>query len=268
MQGNRVRVRRDHPSALSWTIALVMTMLAVYLATLGGGGQKGSSASIETDADTPRVTEEISLEGVEAYCVSFGNFSTSQEARIEAARFTSRGAAGYVREEDGFYILGAVYEQESDAKRVAEQISQSEGIECSVYPLQAGGARLRVTAGESQLALLREAETQLRSQARIVGELAFQLDRGEISSDQARTILAVCASQVSQPLEALREIPGAQENAICGGLLEILESFHASCSLLSMENSASALSLSGKIKYNYIEVLFSCADYLTQLNAM
>ena len=30
----RVRVRRDRPSALSWALALAVTMLAVYLITL------------------------------------------------------------------------------------------------------------------------------------------------------------------------------------------------------------------------------------------
>ena len=101
----RVRVRREHPSALAWALALMLTMLCVYLLTLGLA--LAPEAAIDAGDGAPRVTEEVSFGSAEAYFVSLGRFDTATEARIEAARYTPRGAAGYALETaDGFPRAG------------------------------------------------------------------------------------------------------------------------------------------------------------------
>ena len=61
---NKVRVRRDRPSALSWALALLLTMLCVYLLTLGLAA--APEAAIDSEGDAPRVTEEASFAAAEA----------------------------------------------------------------------------------------------------------------------------------------------------------------------------------------------------------
>ena len=158
----RVRVRRERPSALAWALALLVTMLCVYLLTLGIAA--APEASIDSAGDAPRVTEEASFDAAEAWFVALGRFETATEARIEAARYTPRGAAGYVLEaEDGFLVLGAVYENQAEAESVARALAQSEGLACEVYTERAEGARLRITAAEADIALVVEAEAGLRA---------------------------------------------------------------------------------------------------------
>ena len=93
---NKVRVRRERPSALAWALALLLTMLCVYLLTLGPTA--APEASIASAGDAPRITEEVSFAPSAAWFVSLGRYDTAAEARIEAARYTPRGAAGYVLE--------------------------------------------------------------------------------------------------------------------------------------------------------------------------
>ena len=58
-KSKRVYVRRDHPTALTWSIALVLTMLAVYLVTVGNVRRDEPAVAPNTGA---RVTEEIRFE--------------------------------------------------------------------------------------------------------------------------------------------------------------------------------------------------------------
>ena len=264
----RVRVRRERPSALSRALALMLTMLCVYLATLGTSAAP-PEAVIGTEDDAPRVTEEIAFEPAQAYFVSLGTFATAEEARIEAARYAPRGAAGYVLETDaGYLLLGAAYENEADAQRVAENLSAAEGLSCTVYAESAERVRLRVTAAEEHINRVCEAEAALRDMAAETGDIAMQLDRAEIDPEAARTLLNIASGRLDSLLDGLRAIPGAGENEVCARLITLVEQFQASLFVLSGENSKTSLSLSGKIKYNSIEAALEHMRYLRELNAL
>ena len=267
MHGDRVRVRRERPSALTWALALMLTMLCVYLLTLGFSGEP--ETSIDSDGSAPRVTEEVAFERTQAWFVALGRYETAEEARIEAARYTRRGAAGYVLETaDGYLVLGAAYETEAEAARVAESLSQTENLACEVHAESAGRVRLRVTAEEAHIDLVCEAEATLRALAAETADIAFQLDRAEIDPEAARTLLSVSASRLEDLLERLRAVPGAAENAITADLIAMVEQFRASLFVLSGENSKSTLSLSAKIKYNSIDVTLEHMRYLRKLNGL
>jgi hypothetical protein len=263
----RVKIRRDHPSALSWAIALVVTMLCVYLITLGG--TRPSETSIPSEDGAVRVTREITFEPLAGWAVSFGEYPTAEEARIEAARYAMRGAAGYVLDDGGAYqVLAAGYFSESDARRVAENLAASEDISATVYARAAERVRLRITATEGQIAALQHCEKSLRTQVLELNELSFQLDRAEIDPDAARTLIAVAASRLDELLGDLRAIPGASENSVLSGLFSLTERLRASLFVLSTENSKTALSLSGKIKYNTLEATHAQIAYLRALNGL
>ncbi len=263
----RVRVRREHPSALAWALALMLTMLCVYLLTLGLA--LAPEAAIDAGDGAPRVTEEVSFGSAEAYFVSLGRFDTATEARIEAARYTPRGAAGYALETaDGFLVLGAVYENRAEAESVARALSQSEGLDCGVYEERADGARLRVTAAQEDIALVTGAEALLRDLAGETRDLALQLDRGEMDAGAARTLLNVAAGRLEEALTRLRNVPGAQDNPVTARLLAMTEQFRAALFVLSGENTQNTLSLSAKIKYNSINITLEHMRYLRELNAL
>ncbi|MBQ3268507.1 MAG: hypothetical protein IJH09_01170, partial [Clostridia bacterium] len=129
MSMTRVRVRRDRPTPLAWAVALCVTMLAVYVLTLDVGGPD----VVESMAAAPRVTREIAFDALEGWCVRMARCDTDQEARLRASATVSRGAAGYVtRLDDGWAVLGAVYESAKDARRIAARLADAAAIRAAV----------------------------------------------------------------------------------------------------------------------------------------
>ena len=262
MRTGRVKVRHRRPGAVSWAIALAVTMLMVYLITLDVG-QKEETAVASMPAGE-RVTKEVAFAPLEVHCVQFGSFEDDSNARIEAARYVGRGAAGYVYADgENFRVLGAGYSQKSDAERVAKRIAEEEDIDCVVFSRAAEEVKMRITAGEKQIEAILAADEALRTQVEQFGELAFKIDRGELTGEAVRTIIAVQASQVRDVRDALRAIPG--ENPVFTGLTGQVELLSATLELLSYKNPETDLSLSGKIKYNYISARLGYIDFLRGL---
>ena len=159
LKAERVQVRRERPTAAAWTVAMAVTMLFVYVLTLGAA----RPVAVESVSAAPRVTREIRLRALKMYCVSLGSWPDAGNARIEAAGFVSRGAAGFVREVDGvWHVLGAMYGDQRDARRVAKRLTESGEARAEVLCLEAGAVTLRVTAPERQIGAIAAADEKIR----------------------------------------------------------------------------------------------------------
>ena len=146
--GRRVRVRRDRPSAPAWAVALAITMLMVYLATL----IPGKNLRAQSAFATPRITREITFGAVEAYLVSLCSGASGEEARLLASAYTGKGAAGYIYEsKEGWHVIGAAYSEEREAVRVAGRLAGEELPDVQVICLSAPRIDLRVTGPEIQI---------------------------------------------------------------------------------------------------------------------
>ena len=206
MSMSRVRVRRDRPSALAWSIALAVTMLAVYLATLRlpakePGRRGGASAPVAARIDLP---------ALEAWGISLGRGDSATAARVLCAEYASRGAACRVAlVEDAWQALGAIYATQREADRVAERLAAS-GVEAGVVRLCAAGVCLDCTAPPEAIAALEAADRLLRSQVLGLGDVALQLDRGEITPEAVRMLCALAATEAD---EAARELGPWQGDA-------------------------------------------------------
>lgn len=258
---NRVRVRRDRPSAPAWALALAVTMLFVYLITL-------SAPSREEDAEetsSERVTQEIALDGLTAQFAALGRWESAAEARIAAAPLAQRGAAGYVLEEDrAFRLLIACYESESDAQRVASQLGQQESMEATVVSRTAAGVSLRVTAPAGDAQRIENADRTLRTQLRLAGSTALQIDRGEISVISARTLAAVARSEALEAKKALSQIAGARENPICAELMDQLQSLADDLGAAARSDGSSA-AMSGCLRCCQVVGMLRQIDFLSTL---
>ena len=247
---NRIRVRRDRPTALAWAVALCVTMLLVYVLTLNAGGPD----VVQSMASAPRVTREIAFEALRGWCVSMAACDSDQEARLAASAYSGRGAGGYVTRLDGrWVVLGAVYEAERDAARIAKRLRDDEGIPAEALRVEAERVKLRVTAPQAQIDVIAEADALLREQTAQLGEIALQLDRGEIRPDGARTLCAVAAEAAAEAGRALSGIPGAAENALCAGLIQRLSALSDMQKALSAATGEKGASLSGMLRCAQIE---------------
>jgi hypothetical protein len=86
----------------------------------------------------------------------------------------------------------------------------------------------------------------------LLGEIALQLDRGELRPEAARTLCGVSAEEAATAARALSAIPGASENALCAGLIGRLETLSDMEKALSGSGEQGA-SLSGMVRCAQIE---------------
>ena len=237
----RVRVRRERPSALTWAIALAVTMLAVYFVTLSAPEEKKAEAA----SSDVRVTRELEFESVTVHFADLGCFSDASRARIAAAEFAGRGAAGVVYEDDaGFHVLGAGYHLEADAKRIAQRLDSQEQIGSAVLTLSAPALSLRVTAPEKDVEAITDADRILRMQMDQLNAIALQLDRGEISAASARTLAKVAAAEVRAVRRRLEDIGGGEQQPVCAAMIGMLMALEENLSGVEGEGAR----LSGRLR--------------------
>ena len=249
MDLKRVRVRRERPTALAWAVALCVTMLVVYVLTLNGGRPD----VVESVAAAPRVTRELRFEALTGWCVCMARCDSDQAARLAASAYSGRGAGGCVTPLDGGWaVLGAVYDAERDAARITDRLLREAGVPAEAICLKAEAVKLRVTAPQAQIDAIADADALLRQQAKRLGEIALQLDRGELRPEAARTLCAVAADEAKGAATALAAIPGAPDSALCAGLIERLTALSDMQSALSASGEQGA-SLSGMIRCAQIE---------------
>ena len=259
----QVRVRRDRPSALTWAIALAVTMLAVYLVTLSAPEPQEEAES----ASAERVTRELVLEEVTAYFADLGQHESAAQARIAAACLTERGAAGCVYTDGASsHVLGAAYDVYADAERIAKQIGDQEGLATSVLTLSAGAVSMRVTAPEADVDRIARADEVLRAQLAQAGAMALQVDRGELTAAAARTLAAVSRSELRAALDALGKVSGAKDSPVCAGLMELMDSLASSLGGVARGEETGA-ALSGRLRCCHVDATLRLINFLKELQA-
>ena len=258
----RVQVRRDRPSVLSWAVALMVTMLAVWLITLS----TPDAEKIADAATGPRVTREVDFQGMTVWFADLGAFESEWQARVSAAEYALRGAAGVVREDGGEYrVLGAGYTLEADAKRIAEKLGQQEGISAGVIAMNAPTVSLRITASEGDVETIVNADLILRQQLTQLNSMALQVDRGEISFASARTLSRVAASEIRKARENLEEIPGGEQQPVCAALIEQLSALEEELSGVTKSLKTGA-ELSGQLRCCHVSGMLRLIDFLNGLH--
>ena len=143
-----VRVRRRRPAVRRAVILLLITLCAyLYMIAL-----RGDPVQAILDArDEERVRREVALDGLEIHAVRTAVCDSAETARVEAARYIPRGAAGYMLQEETWHILCAGYETEAQAKTVRDRLRAEENIACDVLGLVAEKVSVYVTAAPSQI---------------------------------------------------------------------------------------------------------------------
>ena len=211
-------------------------MLMVYMATLPAA----RPSRVESLPAAVRVTREVDFEALEGWCVSLYRCADAAQARIQAAGAVADGLAGCVAELNGeTHLLGAMCASERDARRAAEPLRQS-GYDAEVVCLSADRLRLRVTAPESQIDAIAAADAMLTAQAAQLGEIARQLEGGEMRVEAARTLCALASSEAGALRDQLSAGYGASENALCAGLIAQLDALAERMSTLATGASGTA----------------------------
>lgn len=266
----KVRVRKDHPAAPLWTLLLVLITLTLYLLTLAMQKEPVAkqAAAPAVTIGPERVTEDVEISALNAYLIQLGACDSAEEARVEAARYVQRGAAGYLLPQgERQLVIGAGYDTMAEAESVQKRLYEDERLLSEIQALGSPALTLRVTAAPVQVDALREAEAHLREQTAAMGQTAFAIDAGEVDAPTARARFSVGRDKTADVLGRLSAVAGDQPGAVASGLIDLLAQLRDKQSQLSSAEMKTTLSFSSKIKYNYIDLRVRHIAFLNSLGA-
>ena len=258
----RVRVRRDHPYAPAWTLVMLLAALTMYLVTEGmsSPGQQAVSAPVE------QVTWE--LDPLSVSLIVLSRAGDEAAARIEAARYVARGAAGYILPGSSEYlIIGAAYDSADEAAKVMKKLEDEEKLSASIATREAQGLTVRLTGSRVQVDALIGAEKALRDATGQLGEAAFSLDAGTLQLSGAREALLAARAEAKKARETLQKAAGSGPNQASEGLVQLLLRLEDACSTMLFDAQTSPLFFSSQMKYNHIDLRLSHIDYINRLAA-
>ncbi len=189
MKLQTVRVRRSRPSALSLALALMLTMLFVYLISLAPDSQEVQDiASAHTQG-----SGEVRMEGLEAAFLCEGRYADQLEARLAATRCVQNGGAGMILADGDTYAVVRAAVTPEDAPEDALKLSED-------------GLTLRLQGAAEEIAAVSDAVGFLRAQATETGSLANALESGDTDTASLAALMEIYLTQGGRAQEALAQM--------------------------------------------------------------
>ena len=237
MKLKTVRVRRSNPSALALSLAMMLTMLCVYLISLSALPEK----EISTASGHQTASAEVHMEGLETAFLVHARTSNQLEARVLAARCAKNGGAGLILSHGGAYCVI------SDA--VPAENAGSEDL-----VLRTDGLTLKLTGVADEISAISDSIAFLRALAAETGGLASAVEDGDTDLPSVCSLLNVYRTQGRKALDALNEIaaPDAAIRRLCSAVQ----------SSLTRIDSAIAEPDTGKIKLIHAA---ACGEWISIL---
>lgn len=262
MRTRLVRVRRK-PGGVLWALAFLLLSMAVYIRVSLPALKKMQTESAGGVQSGQRVTEEVRIAPVEIYLVSFGGYDVMNSAKVEAARYVSRGAAGYILKRDRLYVIGAGYSEREDAEKACVFLAAQEGLACAVMEAVSGEVVMRMTAGERQIEAFVEAESTLRRCAELMGALAFSVDGGSATLQQAQEVVRTELAKVGSAKQKLDAQSGGNENEVFRGMSSLLAEMGRQMEEMLKEKKT--MGISARLKYACVDITVREAEMMNAL---
>ena len=194
MKLKTVRVRRSNPSALALALAVMLTMLCVYLISLSALPEKKTS----TASGQAQSTAEIRMEGLESGFLLYARSGNHLEARVLAAKCADNGGAGLILSDGGDYCI------------ISEAVSH-ENTGTNDLRLSADGLTLKLQGASNEITAISDAAIFLRNLATETGGLAASVEDGNTDLPSVCSLFDVYQTQGQKVLESLNGISPANE---------------------------------------------------------
>lgn len=263
MKTRLVRVRRAAPARRAAAL-LVLTLSAFGWLLLRRGDPVTALLSAR---DAERMTSDVVFSELALYAVRTAVCDSEAAARVEAARYVPRGAAGYVLHREVWHVLAAGYGTAEEAERVRDSLRAEEGMSCDTVSLVCDRVRVRVTATAEQTAALAECEKTLRESAALVASLSRAVDRAETPVSQAIGALKTQRENLEAARVRLAQAVGdAPDALVCAPLLELAAEGVRGLDSLTVDHATLPdVLFSGRMKALFLALRVAEIDYMASL---
>lgn len=257
-----VRIRAGRAARSLRHAALFLGAAGVfYLLSLRGGAVSPQAVGAPGNEVT---TQEYTVPAQEVHLLSFGGYDEEVDARVEAARYVSRGTAGYIYPAERLFVIAAAYESRQDAERVAGQIEAQEGIACQVISVRSEPVSLRITATPGQIETLVSADATMREALDELFELSFALDDPQVDYLEVTGRMQDAVDRTCLAANALRGEYALTRLGVGQGYLSLLDGYAESLRRLLTDGAETTLAFSSRLKYALISSRLSYIAFLMQ----
>ena len=242
--------RRRRPIQITLALCFLLGALIAYACSASLGRKR---ASVQCAQGAEIVSQEYQVPAQSLHMLSFGAYDTEAEARVEAARYVSRGTAGYVYQAARLFVIAAGYDAREDAERVAGQLQSAEGIACEVISVKSEPVCLKITASQAQIQALISCDATLREALSELLALSFALDGQGADYLQVSSRLQDTLDRTSLAASSLREDYQLASDSIGGGYLRLLTACSGSIRRLLTDGASTTLAFSSRLKYAFLD---------------
>lgn len=223
----------------------------------GGDSQNNSG---NTGGNTEQRT--MSYEGFTMYSMQVGAFSAKENADQAAKEIKSRGGAGYVLHDGMYRVLAFGYSSEGEANTVKDQLKTAASMESSVYAVTVPRLDFKVTGEEKNLQAVDSAFKTYLSSKDKMGQLAINLDKNEITKEQAINELDAIKKELSNAVGGIDKLSKSDEK---------LGKFHSVCkdiiALFEEMTDSDMTVFSANVKNIYMEMVCRYSAYVKEVSA-
>ena len=267
MRSGKIRIKKyktGHHKGLILLLLLPAAAAALYF--LAGSGKitlPSFTLPSFSKEDMQQETRVITLEGGKAFALQLGAFSEKSGADALAKSFISRGAAGYVHQQEGYRVLAAAYHTREEAAAVQNRLSDQHGVDVYIYPLARSTVTLRLTGRKAQLDALSDAWDMLLQLSSTLAHLSQSLDEGSMETEEIMQALSSQKETVQALQSRMLSLFPKEEHTAVTALSGLMNSLHTHLSgTLAAEN---ATRLGSRIKYCQLFVLCETERYVNSL---
>lgn len=242
---------------LSWFITLLTVLVVLsglftrsHTDTVIQPAATATPLPLEESFDETMDSCEWSLPQVEWYALQLGAFDSEDSALALAEQFRTRGAAGYLWQQDRYRVLAAIYASEEDARAVRTQISQQHGVDSYLYRISLPGVQVSMQGMRGQIEVLQAGflhAADLVAQQQACSLLA---DRSGTDTRALLATLKAASEQATLVAARIRQRFPEPRNACAAGLLRLLESY--SSFYAGLEEGAQTVLFGSELKYQSI----------------
>lgn len=166
----------------SWIAQKVINPVFEFFGIMRDAEQTPSPSASPGVSENPDATDvSIQANGVSAYFLQTGVFSTEENAKTEAAEIMIQGGAGYIAlEEEKYQVVLAVYASKEDAQTVKDRLLEQNEMETMIKQKSVGNTTLNMKASLTQKEALEKVLSDLDA-------VRKDLDAANASIDQLQT---------------------------------------------------------------------------------
>lgn len=262
----RTSVPREHAHALTVLVAFLITFFVMLGMLVSVCRAKAREAELEEAARVSvRLTRSLTLSGGDSHLVYTGAYATAADARLGAARYTGRGAAGYLYEADGAVLaVGSAYDDASDARAAAARLRE-QGIDAGVANARFLGLSVTMTATDEQIDAFERGYRALIACETALADAAERLDTDALTSAGAKNECALAAYELKTACDDLTKAVGDHGERLTNALCERLAGARKTVSDLT-NGPNDARYLASAVRTARLELFFARDAFLSDFS--